>query len=79
MSMSDVTGRTRRSTTRSTAGFTDLLGFLDDTYQQEQDGKHFSAEQADALGEQAQSKADNLAALVGQAASLLNLTLPSFQ
>ncbi len=61
------------------AGFDDLLGFLDDTYQQEQDGKHFSAEQADALGEQAQSKADSLAALVGQAASLLNLSLPSFQ
>lgn len=58
-----------------TAGFDDLLSFLEDTHQQELDGTQFTAEQADALGEQAQVKADSLAALAGQAASLLNLTL----
>ncbi len=57
------------------AGFADLLTFLDDTHQEEIDGVRFTAEQADALGEQAQAKADSLAALAGQAASLLNLTL----
>ena len=57
------------------AGFTDLLTFLDETHQEEIDGVQFTAEQADALGEQAQAKADSLAALAGQAASLLNLTL----
>lgn len=57
------------------AGFVDLLSFLDETHQQELDGVQFTAEQADALGEQAQVKADTLAALAGQAASLLNLTL----
>jgi hypothetical protein len=59
-----------------TTGFDDLLTFLEDTHQQELDGTQFTAEQADALGEQAQAKADSLAALAGQAASLLNLTLP---
>jgi hypothetical protein len=58
------------------AGFVDLLTFLEDTHQQELDGTTFTAEQADALGEQAQAKADSLAALAGQAASLLDLTLP---
>jgi hypothetical protein len=62
-----------------TAGFDDLLKFLDDTHQKELDGKQFTAEEADALGEQAQNKADMLAALVGQAASTLELTLPEAQ
>ena len=75
----DVTGKDATLNDQINSGFTDLLGFLDGTYQQEQSGKHFTAEQADALGEQAQTKADNLAALVGQAASLLNLTLPNLQ
>jgi hypothetical protein len=75
----DVTGKDATLNDQIDSGFTDLMDFLDDTYAQEQDGKHFSAEQADALGEQAQTKADNLAALVGQAASLLNLTLPNLQ
>ncbi|MBI1259221.1 MAG: EfeM/EfeO family lipoprotein [Chloroflexi bacterium] len=72
----DVTGEDATLNDQIDSGFSDLLRFLDETYAQEQDGKHFSAEQADALGEQAQTKADTLAALVGQAASLLNLTLP---
>ncbi|HVU11335.1 MAG TPA: imelysin family protein [Phototrophicaceae bacterium] len=61
------------------AGFTDLLGFIKDTHQQELDGKKFTPEQVDGLGQEAQDKADALAALIGQAASDLNLTLPSLQ
>ncbi len=76
---SDVTAKDRTLNDQIQAGFTDLNNFLSSTYKQEQSGKHFTAEQADALGEQAQDKADNLAALIGQAASDLNLTLPSFQ
>jgi len=75
----DVTGKDATLNDQINSGFTDLQSFLDDTYKQEQSGKHFTAEQADALGEQAQNKADTLAALVGQAASLLNLTLPNLQ
>ncbi|MCC6801273.1 MAG: EfeM/EfeO family lipoprotein [Anaerolineae bacterium] len=75
----DVTGQDATLNDQIDAGFTDLLAFLDETYAEEQSGKEFSAEQADALGEQAQSKADSLAALVGQAASLLNLTLPNLE
>jgi hypothetical protein len=58
------------------AGFEDLLSFLDETYAQETAGKQFTAEEADALGEQAQIKADSLAALAGQGASILELVLP---
>ncbi|MEP7292071.1 MAG: imelysin family protein [Chloroflexota bacterium] len=72
----DVTGADETLHQQIDTGFTDLLGFLDETRQEEVDGTQFTAEQADALGEQAQNKADSLAALVGQAASLLNLTLP---
>lgn len=75
----DVTGQDETLHQQIDAGFEDLLGFLDDTYLQETEGAQFTAEQADALGEQAQSKADSLAALVGQAASLLDLTLPSME
>lgn len=71
----DVAGTDATLDEQISTGFDDLLAFLDETRQQEIDGTEFSAEQADALGEQAQSKADSLAALVGQAASLLNLTL----
>ncbi|HVU11336.1 MAG TPA: hypothetical protein VHD90_08660 [Phototrophicaceae bacterium] len=76
---SDVTATDSTLNDQIQAGFTDLNDFLSSTYDQEQSGKHFTAEQADALGAQAQDKADNLAALIGQAASDLNLTLPSFQ
>ncbi|MCC6612313.1 MAG: EfeM/EfeO family lipoprotein [Anaerolineae bacterium] len=58
------------------AGFADLLTFLDDTRATELEGDRFSAEEADLLGEQAQVKADSLAALVGQGAALLELDLP---
>ncbi|MFN8448308.1 MAG: EfeM/EfeO family lipoprotein [Anaerolineae bacterium] len=75
----DVTAQDETLHQQIDAGFVDLLAFLDETYAEEQSGKAFSAEQADALGEQAQSKADSLAALVGQATSLLNLTLPNLE
>lgn len=72
----DVVGVDATLDEQISAGFDDLLGFLEATHEQELDGAQFTAEQADALGEQAQAKADSLAALAGQAASLLNLTLP---
>ncbi len=72
----DVTGKDATLNQQIDAGFTDLLAFLDTTYAEEQSGKQFSAEEADILGEQAQARADSLAALAGQAAALLDLTLP---
>lgn len=58
-------------------GFDDLVKLLDDTYNREISGKKFTAEEADALGTQAQDKAQKLAVLVGQAATLLDLKLPN--
>jgi hypothetical protein len=60
-----------------TAGFDDLLTFLDETYAEETGGKQFTAEEAELLGEEAQAKADSLAALAGQGASVLALELPT--
>lgn len=59
------------------AGFDDLVKLLDNTYDLEISGKTFTAEEADALGTQAQDKAQKLAVLVGQAATLLDLKLPN--
>lgn len=57
------------------AGFEDLLDHLDQVYAQEQAGVEFSPEEADALGTEAQDKAQALAALVAQAGALLGLEL----
>ncbi|MCC6222612.1 MAG: EfeM/EfeO family lipoprotein [Thermoleophilia bacterium] len=58
-----------------TSGFTDLLDFVDQVYTQEQAGAGFGPEEADALGTEAQDKAQALAALVAQAATALELEL----
>ncbi|MEO8607016.1 MAG: imelysin family protein [Chloroflexota bacterium] len=73
----DVAGKDAALDEQIKAGFDDLLTFLDDTYAEETGGKKFSGEQADALGEQAQNKADSLAALAGEGASVLGLVLPT--
>lgn len=56
-------------------GFIDLQTFVDGVYTDEQDGVVFDAEEADFLGEEAQSRAETLAALCAQAAEELGLEL----
>ena len=56
-------------------GFEALQGFIDDVYADELDGVVFTAEEADFLGEEAQSRAETLAALCAQAAEELGLEL----
>lgn len=56
-------------------GFTDLQTFVDSVFTDEQDGVIFEAEEADFLGEEAQSRAETLAALCAQAAEELGLQL----
>jgi len=55
------------------AGFADLVGYVTDLYAQESGGTHFTPEQADLFGAEAQSRATNLAGLVSQAVALLGL------
>lgn len=50
------------------AGYEDLTRYVNDLYAEEQAGTRYSAEEADALGSQAQAKAQALSALVAQAA-----------
>jgi hypothetical protein len=57
------------------SGFEELLGFVGDLFQQEQDGKVFSPEEADLFGSEAQDQATALAGQVAQAAALLNVEL----
>lgn len=57
------------------AGFADLVGYVNNLYQQEQAGALFSPEEADAFGSEAQKKATALAALVAQAAAKAKVAL----
>lgn len=56
-------------------GYTDLGDYVDNLYQQEQSGTQFTAEEADLLGTEAQTKAQALSALVAQAAEEVNIEL----
>ncbi|MCC7362336.1 MAG: hypothetical protein IT317_22845 [Anaerolineales bacterium] len=56
-------------------GLTDLRAFVADVYQQEQDGKVFTPEEADLLGSEAQNRATAITGLVTQAAAQLNVEL----
>jgi hypothetical protein len=56
-------------------GFADLLKFLDEVHTQEQVGVTFTPEEADALGTEAQDKAQALVALAAQAAQKLGLNI----
>jgi hypothetical protein len=58
-----------------TAGFTDLVAYVSDLYEQESSGARFSAEEADLFGTEAQNRATALAGQVAQAAALLGITL----
>src|SRR5262249_7243912 len=55
------------------AGFADLVGFVTDLYDQESAGTHFTPEQADLFGAEAQSRATKLVGQVSQAIALLGL------
>jgi len=54
-------------------GFEDLLAYVDEIHTKEQAGTEFGPEEADAMGTEAQDKAQALAALVAQAATALGL------
>ncbi|TFH87661.1 hypothetical protein EQG41_06175 [Billgrantia azerbaijanica] len=56
-------------------GFEDLLGLVEETYQREQAGERFTAEEADALGNDAQDIADRIVAMVLQAAAKNDVTI----
>jgi len=56
-------------------GYEELVGYVGDLYQQEQEGKIFSAEEADLFGSEAQAKATALAGQVAQAAALVGIEL----
>lgn len=56
-------------------GFSDLRGFVDDLYTQEQAGESFSSEQADLFGTEAQGKATDLAGQVAQVAAMLHINI----
>lgn len=56
-------------------GLADLQAFVNDVREQEQNGKRFSAEEADLLGTQAQSQATAIAGQVAQAAAQLGVEI----
>lgn len=52
-----------------------LKQFVADVYQQEQDGKQFTAEEADQLGAEAQNRATAIAGQISQVAATLGITI----
>lgn len=57
-------------------GLNDLREYALDLYTQEQDGKRFTAEEADLFGSEAQSRAQTITGQIAQVAALLNIALP---
>lgn len=55
---------------------TDLRAYVADLYKQEQEGKRFTAEEADLLGSEAQTRAEGIVGEITQIAALLNIPLP---
>jgi hypothetical protein len=56
-------------------GLGDLKAFVADVYTQEQDGKRFSAEEADLLGAEAQNRATAITGQISQVAAKLNIKI----
>jgi hypothetical protein len=56
-------------------GLTDLKAYVADLYEQELDGRQFTAEEADFYGSEAQDRATAITGQVAQAAALLNIEL----
>ncbi|MBE2182161.1 MAG: EfeM/EfeO family lipoprotein, partial [Anaerolineae bacterium] len=52
-----------------------LHAYVADLYSSEQDGRVFTAEEADFYGSEAQDRADNITGQIAQAAALLNIEL----
>lgn len=61
--------------TQITGGFTALVQYVHDLYEKEQNGEHFTPEQADLFGTEAQDRATALAGQVSQAAALLGVEI----
>ncbi|MDM8347412.1 hypothetical protein P8H27_00645 [Pseudomonas sp. sp1636] len=59
------------------SGFNELLSLVEDTYAREKAGTQFGAEEADALGNEAQDIADRVVAMVLQAAAKNNVKIHS--
>ncbi len=59
--------------TQIEAGFTELVTFVTDLYQQELDGKQFTAEEAELFGTEAQAKATALTGQISQVIALLGI------
>lgn len=57
------------------AGFTDLVGYVDDLKAQEESGTRFTPEQADLFGTEAQDRATRLVGQVSQAIALLGIQI----
>ncbi len=56
-------------------GLTDLKAYVADLFQQEQDGRRFTPEEADFFGTEAQDRATSITGQISQAAALLNIEL----
>ncbi|MCC7447960.1 MAG: EfeM/EfeO family lipoprotein [Anaerolineae bacterium] len=57
-------------------GLEDLKAFASDLYQQEKDGKRFTAEEADLFGSEAQKRAETITGQITQVAAQLKIELP---
>jgi hypothetical protein len=53
----------------------DLMAFVADVYHQEQEGKRFTAEEADLLGAEAQNRASAIAGQIAQIAAQLSIPI----
>ena len=56
-------------------GFTQLVGYVSDLYEEERAGRQFTAAEADLFGTEAQELATTLSALLARAAELLEVRL----
>ncbi len=56
-------------------GLVDLKSFVEDIFQQEQDGKRFKPEEADLFGTEAQDRAQTITGQITQAAALLDISI----
>lgn len=61
--------------TQIATGLSNLKDFVADIYKQEQNGKRFSAEEADLLGAEAQNRATNVTGQISQVAAQLNIPI----
>jgi hypothetical protein len=57
-------------------GLTDLKDYVSDLYEQEREGRRFTAEEADFFGTEAQNRAMIITGQITQAAALLEIPLP---